>query len=73
MFSLAAAYAAKIEAQHDRATAAQSTRDPVNDFVVHSAAKERMRVAHERGFGWRSIFGFFELRLQFAGRSIEQV
>ncbi len=45
----ALADAAKVNTQRNQACLMQSARGPKNDFVVHRAAAERMRVQYQRG------------------------
>jgi hypothetical protein len=73
MAAFTAVDTAKIESQDHRATPAQRSGQPVNDFVMHGAAEERMRMAHQGGFVRWPVFGFFEQRLECSRRSIECV
>ena len=63
----AAAYAAKVEAQHDDAGAAQSARQAVDHLVVHGAAEERVRMADHGGHPRFDVLGLFEQRFEIAG------
>jgi len=57
----------EIEAQDDGAGMTKTARDPVDNFVVHRAAVERVRVTDERGQPGRAGIGLFEEALGQAG------
>ena len=46
VFALARAHPSKIETQNGYSKAMQCFRSLVNNFIVHRAAKQRMRMAH---------------------------
>jgi len=70
---MAQVHAAKVKSQNYAAGAPQTTGDPVDDFVVHRAAVERVGMAYEARLYRVPIFRLFEQRFQAACRPIDKV
>jgi len=67
VLALAAVHAPKIETQHGRASAAQSTGKSIDDFVVHRAAVKGMRMTDQRCERGRLLLGLFKERFEASG------
>jgi hypothetical protein len=60
MFALALADTAKIEPQHYRAGIAQCPGSPIDHFVMHSSAKQRMGMAEQCRHPGGAVARFFQ-------------
>ena len=71
VFALAQSRAPKIKAQHGKSEPVQSLHRVEHNLVVQRSAKQRMRMADERGV--RGIFGSgIEQRFEVAGGAVQE-